>query len=293
MNEMTPLVDGGWIKLNRNIQDSFIWNFDKPQYGLAWVDMLMLANYKDKQILFNGKLQTIKRGSFVTSTVKLAERWHMNRRTVKAFLDVLKSDGMITYECTRHCTTISIVNYLKYQGFADFDDDGTAQQDAQPTAQLSAQQDAQPTAQPSAHNIRKEERQEGKEGKEINSIMPGAETAPNRKPSKPSSPVVITITLNDQTEYEITEDRVKEWVELYPAVNVMQELRKMKGWATANPKKRKTKAGILRFINSWLAREQDNYHGPAEIVQPPPRGGRQNDNVFLDMLNERRGNGDL
>ena len=292
MNEMLPLVDGGWIKLNRSIQDSFVWNFDKPQYGLAWVDMLMLANYKDKQILFNGKLQTIKRGSFVTSTVKLAERWHMNRRTVKAFLDVLQSDGMITYECTRHCTTVFIVNYSKYQGFADFDDDGSAQQDAQPTAQPSAQQDAQPTAQPSAHNIRKEESKESKEGKEV--FMPGAETAPSRKTTKPSSPVVITITLNDQTEYEITEDCVKEWVELYPAVNVMQELRKMKGWATANPKKRKTKAGILRFINSWLAKEQDRYHGSEAPVQAPQqRGGYQNGNVFLDMLNERRGNGDL
>ena len=281
MNEMTPFVDGGWIKLNRNIQESFIWNFEKPQYGLAWVDMLMLANYKDKQILFNGKLQTIKRGSFITSTVKLAERWHMNRRTVKSFLDVLASDGMITYECTRHCTTVFIVNYSKYQGFADFNDDGTAQQDAQPTAQ------------PTAHNIRKEEGQEGKEGKEDNSFMPGAETAPRRKPPKPSSPVVITITLNDQTEYEVTEDQVKGWTDLYPAVNIMQELRKMKGWATANPKKRKTKSGINRFINSWLAKEQDRFHGPNDAPQVPQRSGRQNENIFMDMLNERRGNGDI
>lgn len=103
---------------------------------------------------------------------------------------------------------------------------------------------------------------------ENNSLLLGAEPAPSRKPAKkpsdkpikPSSPVVITITLNDQTEYEITEADVKEWTELYPAVNIMQELRKMKGWADANPKKRKTKNGIKRFINSWLAREQDNYH---------------------------------
>lgn len=103
---------------------------------------------------------------------------------------------------------------------------------------------------------------------ENNSLLLGGETPPSPKPSqkpptetvKPSSPVVITITLNDQTEHEVTEADVKGWSELYPAVNIMQELRKMKGWATANPKKRKTKGGIKRFINSWLAREQDNYH---------------------------------
>lgn len=136
---------------------------------------------------------------------------------------------------------------------------------------------------------------------ENNSLLLGAGTAPSRKPAKkpsekpmkPSSPVVITITLNDQTEYEITEADVKGWIELYPAVNIMQELRKMKGWAAANPKKRKTKGGILRFINSWLAKEQDKYHAPEGVPQAPQRsGGRQNDNIFLDMLNERRGNGD-
>ena len=31
----------------------------------------------------------------------------------------------------------------------------------------------------------------------------------------------------------------------------------MTGWLDANPKRRKTKAGIRSFITSWLAREQD------------------------------------
>jgi len=42
-----------------------------------------------------------------------------------------------------------------------------------------------------------------------------------------------------------------------PAVDVMQELRKMKSWLDSNPRRRKTKQGILRFANSWLTREQD------------------------------------
>ena len=262
MDEMTPLADGGWIKLNRSIQDSFIWSFDHPQYGLAWIDMLMLANYKDKQIIFNGKLQTIKRGSFVTSIVKLSERWRMNRRTVKNFLDVLKSDGMITYVCTRQCTTVCIVNYEKYQGFSDFDSASNAQQ-----MHNDGTTECTTTAQPNAHNIRKKER---KESKEINNkdYRPGDETPPSPpdppktpKQKKPSSPVVITITLNDKTEYEITEEDVAAWKELYQAVDIMQELRKMKGWASANPSKRKTRGGIKRFINAWLAKEQDKYHG--------------------------------
>lgn len=71
---------------------------------------------------------------------------------------------------------------------------------------------------------------------------------------------IITITLNDKTEYPIYQSMIDEWVEIYPNVDVLQELRKMKGWANANPTKRKTKRGILRFINGWLSREQDRPH---------------------------------
>lgn len=93
-------------------------------------------------------------------------------------------------------------------------------------------------------------------------------------PAAISSPIVISIILNDKTEYPITEADVEGWKDLYPAVDVMQELRKMKGWADANPRKRKTKAGIKRFINAWLSKEQDRYHGP--VVSQPYHGGYRN-----------------
>ena len=70
-------------------------------------------------------------------------------------------------------------------------------------------------------------------------------------------PAVIMLKLNTQEEYPITQKNVEEWTELYPAVDVMQCLRNIKGWLNSNPTKRKTKTGILRFINAWLAKEQD------------------------------------
>lgn len=68
--------------------------------------------------------------------------------------------------------------------------------------------------------------------------------------------VVCEIMLN-QGVHEVRERDVGEWQEIYPAVDVPQELRKMVGWARSNPSMRKTKKGINRFINNWLAREQD------------------------------------
>lgn len=70
-------------------------------------------------------------------------------------------------------------------------------------------------------------------------------------------PAVISIPLNDGSEYPVTQDQVHKWSELYPAVDVMQELREMVGWSQANKTRRKTKVGVERFINNWLSREQD------------------------------------
>lgn len=71
---------------------------------------------------------------------------------------------------------------------------------------------------------------------------------------------VLNLPLNDGTMFGITQDQVDKWAGLYPAVDIMQELRNMQGWLDSNPKKRKTKTGILRFVNGWLSREQDKPH---------------------------------
>lgn len=75
--------------------------------------------------------------------------------------------------------------------------------------------------------------------------------------SAPVPAAVIELILNDKSFYPITQQDINDWAEIYPNVNILQELRKMKGWLDANPAKRKTSRGIKRFINSWLSREQD------------------------------------
>jgi hypothetical protein len=77
------------------------------------------------------------------------------------------------------------------------------------------------------------------------------------KAETPRQPPFICILLHDKTEYPVMDAQVREWESLYPAVNVKQELRKMKGWCDANPARRKTGRGIQKFINAWLSREQD------------------------------------
>ena len=69
--------------------------------------------------------------------------------------------------------------------------------------------------------------------------------------------VFIRLELNDKSLFPIFDDDLGKWRDLYPAVNVEQELRNMVGWIDGNPTRRKTKSGIKKFINSWLSKEQD------------------------------------
>lgn len=71
------------------------------------------------------------------------------------------------------------------------------------------------------------------------------------------APPVILIPLNDGTEYGVCQGDLDEWRELFPAVDVLQQLRSYRAWSLAKPKKRKTRRGIKASITSWLADKQD------------------------------------
>ena len=68
---------------------------------------------------------------------------------------------------------------------------------------------------------------------------------------------IIGLPLNDGSEHPVTSEDIAEYSRLYPAVDVMQELRDMRGWLLANPTRRKTKRGVKAFIRTWLSKEQD------------------------------------
>lgn len=70
-------------------------------------------------------------------------------------------------------------------------------------------------------------------------------------------PPALTLMLNDSSEHPIYAAAIAEWQTTYPGVDVMQQLREMKVWCTANPTNRKTKRGIAAFVVRWLGREQD------------------------------------
>lgn len=110
------MASRGFILLHRQIQDHWIWTANTPfDDRSAWIDLLLLANHEDKKIPYNKGFRMVKRGQHLTSQAKLAERWHWSRDRVKRFLQRLKKDSMIEYDSTTNNTTITLVNYGRYQ----------------------------------------------------------------------------------------------------------------------------------------------------------------------------------
>lgn len=105
---------------------------------------------------------------------------------------------------------------------------------------------------------------------EEESIPPSSSSEPTKSNSKeamsaeakqvrsaPSGKVAGTIPLNTGRQFQVFEEQVQTWAATYPAVDVRQELREIRAWCDSNPSRRKTERGVLKFINAWLAREQD------------------------------------
>lgn len=106
----------GWIKLHRNIKSHWIYN-EKPfsKYH-AWMDILLSANHKDNKFLLGNELVEVERGSFITSELKLMDKWGWSKTKVRNFLELLESDKMIVKVADRKKTTLTIVNYEVWQG---------------------------------------------------------------------------------------------------------------------------------------------------------------------------------
>lgn len=117
--------------------------------------------------------------------------------------------------------------------------------------------------------------------------------------SSPSEPLTQPAAVDDKTTittlptnqfstrgetFRVTDDMLPDWEAAYPAVDVLQELNKIKAWLQDNPTKRKTVRGMRKFIGSWLSRQQDR--GLANAAHRPGGHSGQNRQSKSDAIRE-------
>ena len=116
----------GWILLHRKLQECEIWDNSQPfDMRSAWIDLLLLANHRDVEMVFDYEPMTVKRGQYLTSVRKLGARWSWSKNRTLKFLKLLESLNMITRDSTNQRTLVTIVKYDVYQDMRDTSVDTT------------------------------------------------------------------------------------------------------------------------------------------------------------------------
>lgn len=65
---------------------------------------------------------------------------------------------------------------------------------------------------------------------------------------------IIFSTVGGAQQWILTDDQMASWAEAYPTLDVPLTCKQARVWVEANPTKRKTARGMLRFLNGWLAK---------------------------------------
>jgi hypothetical protein len=106
----------GYIKLYRGLQENLLWLSEPFTKGQAWIDLLLLTNYKPSYLKYrNGEMVKISRGECGYSMETLAKRWKWSRGKVKRYFDLLESEKMIQQKTGSKSTIIKVLKFEMYQ----------------------------------------------------------------------------------------------------------------------------------------------------------------------------------
>lgn len=93
----------------------------------------------------------------------------------------------------------------------------------------------------------------------------------------------LTIPLKSGSGFVVTENKVKEWEELFPGLDVRQCLRDCKAWNTENRERRKTQSGIRKHVVRWLTKANDRGEHNKGNTHGKPFLHNRDDNVFFKL----------
>ena len=220
----------GWIKLDRRIENHPMWLKEPFTMGQAWVDLLLIAKHKDERVPVNGNWILLKRGQIYRSILSLSNRWQWSRGKTKRFLELLKADNMIDFECsiggTTNGTTITIVNYDFYQGERATDDTTNGQRSDNERTTDDTTVGQRTDIYKNNKNIKND-----KEGKEVKNNIPPLSPQGDKKKTAQA-------ILKERNFSQPVEDVVEQWLKYkiekhqpYKETGLNQLLNKIERWA--------------------------------------------------------------
>lgn len=222
-------------------------------YTIIYLKMLLVSLKNEGKLFFDGVEENF--------TEEIALELDEEEENVKVTVQFLMAQGLLQlideseYELTE-CSRMVGSESASAERMRRLRDKKTSQCDIGVTQQLHL----------SDVEKEKEKEIEIDKDKEIEPSCSKAELKVETEPAQ--ADVFIKLPLINGDDYLVTKEYVKELKELYPAVDVEQALRNMRGWLDSNPRNKKTPRGIKRFITGWISREQDK--APRVPDKPKP-----------------------
>lgn len=103
----------GWIKLYRCLLEDAV--CQKSAYFHLWVTLLLMAAHKDREFIFNNRIQKLRPGQLITGRKKLAKLTGIHESTVEYILNFLAKSGKIQQQKNRKFRIITITQWEDYQ----------------------------------------------------------------------------------------------------------------------------------------------------------------------------------
>ncbi len=242
-------MEQGYVKLWRKCLDSGL--LKNPTAWQLFGYLLLKATHRAHRQLVGGMVFDLHPGDVIFGRSKAADDLCVGEQSIRTALKLLEKLEIVTSKSTNKCTVISFVNWDRYQ-------DEQPAPNQQTNQHLTSNQPA-----PNQHLTTNKNERKKENIKTDTSYLAqsdaGASSAP--EPADEQEPPVAMIPLADGSEFPVPASLASEYAAAYPGVDVASELAQVRAWCLSNPRKRKTKNGIRRFLNSWLDRAQNQVGG--------------------------------
>ena len=194
----------------------------------AWIDLLLVANYRDSVIYVRGNKVDVKRGQIAKSQDFFATRWKWSRGKVIRFLDELQKCGQIVQQKSNVITLISVVNYEYYQ------QDGTTDEPQTDSRQYNKRTTGGTTDEPQIVQPNERRIKKNKEDNKETSLTRGkektaaVETAPSSASDEAEAPKPIKSEKRENLPFKEIKELWNAVCVGYPKLHSLSESRKNK-----------------------------------------------------------------
>jgi uncharacterized protein YehS (DUF1456 family) len=107
------MAENGWIKVYRKIMDKGY--YKRSQYVHLWVHVLLKASHDETEFIWNGKIEKLKPGQFLTGRKQLSLETGISQTTIERILEMLESEHQIGQQKTNKFRLLTVINWLEYQ----------------------------------------------------------------------------------------------------------------------------------------------------------------------------------